>query len=162
MLYVFERNFTQNVFPAKMRRLQFMKQLFFFFCLVQYIFLGGLECVGHSFAYVAHFDVWIRFWYCTASFLYKMLLNCLLYCNNKYKNQHFYANVAIAFFCYFVHKRTASEFDKAPLLWGILLHFYFPASASHRCFLDSAVPCSIFNFVFSHDFARSSLRASNL
>ncbi len=37
-------------------------------CLLQsiflYIFLGGLECVGHSFAYVAHLwflsDVWIR------------------------------------------------------------------------------------------------------
>jgi hypothetical protein len=29
-----------------------------------YIFLGGLECVGHSCVYVAHFvfwrDVWIR------------------------------------------------------------------------------------------------------
>jgi hypothetical protein len=32
-------------------------------CVVQYVF-GVLECVGHSFAYVAHFvylrDVWIR------------------------------------------------------------------------------------------------------
>jgi hypothetical protein len=32
----------------------------FLFC----IFFGGLECVGHSFAYVAHFvflgDVWLR------------------------------------------------------------------------------------------------------
>jgi hypothetical protein len=31
---------------------------------VTFSFLGGLECVGHSFAYVAHFvflrDVWIR------------------------------------------------------------------------------------------------------
>ena len=31
---------------------------------VYYFFFGGLECVGHSFAYVAHFvflgDVWIR------------------------------------------------------------------------------------------------------
>jgi hypothetical protein len=35
--------------------------IFFFFSVY---FLGGLECVGHSFAYVAHFvflgEVWIR------------------------------------------------------------------------------------------------------
>ena len=31
---------------------------FFFFC----IFFGGLECVGHSFAYVAH--LWFLIWFC--------------------------------------------------------------------------------------------------
>jgi hypothetical protein len=38
----------------------FMKNYFILFC----TFFGGLECGGHSFAYVAHFvflrDVWIR------------------------------------------------------------------------------------------------------
>ncbi len=39
---------------------QVMRRTFFFFV----YFFGGLECVGHSFAYVAHLwflrDVWIR------------------------------------------------------------------------------------------------------
>ena len=39
-----------------------VKDIFFFFFFVY--FFGGLECVGHSFAYVAHLwflrDVWIR------------------------------------------------------------------------------------------------------
>ncbi len=37
--------------------------IFYIFCIFLYLFFGGLECVGHSFAYVAYFlflrDVWI-------------------------------------------------------------------------------------------------------
>jgi hypothetical protein len=44
--------FVQNVY------VYFLREQYFF-----YVF-GGLECVGHSFAYVAHFiflrDTWIR------------------------------------------------------------------------------------------------------
>ncbi len=44
---------------SKIRRIRILNVNFFL-----YIFFGGLECVGHSFAYVAQYvflrDVWIR------------------------------------------------------------------------------------------------------
>jgi hypothetical protein len=163
-----------------------MKQFFLLLFFLVY-FLGGLECIGYSlcrpFSMKRCLDsilVYVLPHFCISCYtkLKKkngrlFLVYCILTINIKIKI--FYANVAIAFFSILstnapLQSSINRHCSRASFPFA-LLHIFqpllCPVTALHLCFLDSAVPFSIFIFVFSNDFVRSShpffsLRASNL